>query len=141
VDIWVMLPKMCDESRSEVAQVLRKGDAIWSYNALSQDSYSSKWRYFPPINYRLQPGFINYSLGFTGSLYWRADYWSSDPWQDVSRWRISWRGHAGLPGRGGGACQVALHAPQYLRRCGRLRLPRPAEAARPALPGADSRAR
>lgn len=94
VDIWVMLPKMYDESRSEVAQVLRKGDSIWSYNALSQDSYSPKWLlHYAPINYRLQPGFINYSLGFTGLLYWRADYWSADPWQDVSRWR-------GYPGEG-----------------------------------------
>jgi hypothetical protein len=94
VDIWVMLPKMYDESQPQVAQVLRKGDAIWSYNALAQDGYSPKWLlHYPPINYRIQPGFINYSLGFTGLLYWRADYWSADPWHDPSKWR-------GYPGEG-----------------------------------------
>lgn len=85
VDIWVMLPKMYDASASRVAHVLGKGDATWSYNCLVQDNYSPKWQTdFPPINFRVQPGFINYSLGFTGLLYWRADVWTADPWTNVA---------------------------------------------------------
>src|SRR6185437_13551863 len=39
---------------------------------------------FSPINYRIQPGFISQSLNLTGLLYWRIDYWSSDPWNQVN---------------------------------------------------------
>jgi hypothetical protein len=84
VDIWVMLPKMYDASRSRVAYVLDKGDQAWSYNCLVQDDYSPKWEVdFAPINFRLQPGFINQSLSLTGLLYWRVDVWTADPWTDV----------------------------------------------------------
>jgi Domain of unknown function (DUF4091) len=84
VDIWVVLPKMYDEARGAVQQVLKKGDQVWSYNALSQDSYSPKWEIdFAPINFRIQPGFINQSLGLTGLLYWRVDLWTQDPWHDI----------------------------------------------------------
>ncbi len=82
VDIWVELPKQYDAA--DVAQVLAKGDEVWSYTCLSQDDYSPKWLInYPLINYRIQPGFINQSLGMTGILYWSADYWSADPWDDV----------------------------------------------------------
>jgi hypothetical protein len=81
VDVWVMLPKMYDRSADLVAEALEKGDEAWSYNCLVQDDYSPKWEIdFAPINYRIQPGFINQSLGLTGLLYWRADDWSADPW-------------------------------------------------------------
>jgi hypothetical protein len=85
VDIWVLLPVMYNNSRSEVDHVLKKGDAVWSYNTLVQDAYSPKWEIdFDPINFRIQPGFINQSLGLTGLLYWRIDRWSSDPWNNVN---------------------------------------------------------
>jgi hypothetical protein len=81
VDIWVLLPKMYDESRMFVQQVLKKGDQVWSYNALVQDSYSPKWEIdFDPINYRIQPGFLSQSLDLTGLLYSEVDMWNSDPW-------------------------------------------------------------
>ncbi len=84
VDVWVVLPKMYDESKGRIAQVMAKGDEVWSYNAVVQDAYSPKWELdFAPINYRVQTGFINQSLGFTGLLYWRVDNWSRDPWHDV----------------------------------------------------------
>ena len=35
-----------------------------------------------PIDYRIQPGFINQSLGLTGLLYWSVDDWSPNPWED-----------------------------------------------------------
>lgn len=85
VDIWVLLPKMYDESRMLVQQVLKKGDRVWSYNALVQDSYSPKWEIdFDPINYRIQPGFLSQSLGLTGLLYSEVDLWNSDPWIKAS---------------------------------------------------------
>lgn len=85
VDIWVLLPVMYNNSKSEVDHVLKKGDSVWSYNTLVQDAYSPKWEIdFDPINFRIQPGFINQSLNLTGLLYWRIDRWTSDPWNDVN---------------------------------------------------------
>jgi hypothetical protein len=84
VDIWTVLPKMYDAAPNLVDQVLKKGDQVWSYNALVQDDYSPKWQIdFAPINYRIQPGFISQSLGLTGILYWRTDLWTNDPWHNV----------------------------------------------------------
>jgi hypothetical protein len=83
VDIWVMLPKMYDTARSQVQQVQRKGDEVWSYNALVQDNYSPKWQIdFDPIDYRIQAGFLSASLGLTGLLYSEIDTWKDDPWQN-----------------------------------------------------------
>jgi len=84
VDIWVLLPTMYDSAPERVAEVLDKGDEVWSYNALVQDNYSPKWEIdFAPINFRIQPGFLSQSLGLTGLLYWRVDLWTADPWNDV----------------------------------------------------------
>jgi uncharacterized protein (TIGR03437 family) len=85
VDIWTMLPVSWEHSASNVALAQAKGDSIWSYNALVQDSYSPKWLIdFSPINFRIQPGFISNSLGLKGLLYWKVDGWSSDPWNQVN---------------------------------------------------------
>ena len=85
VDIWVLLPVMYTNSKSEVDHVLTKGDSVWSYNTLVQDAYSPKWEIdFDPIDFRIQPGFISQSLNLTGLLYWRIDRWPSDPWNNVN---------------------------------------------------------
>ncbi len=85
VDIWTMLPLSYDYNASQMATVLAKGDSLWSYNALVQDAYTPKWEIdFAPINFRVQPGFISQSLNLTGLLYWRVDYWASDPWNWVN---------------------------------------------------------
>ncbi len=85
VDIWTMLPIVYDSDLSQIPVALAKGDSLWSYNTLVQDSYSPKWEIdFAPINYRIQPGFISQSLGLTGILYWKVDSWSSDPWNQVN---------------------------------------------------------
>jgi Glycoside hydrolase 123, catalytic domain/Glycoside hydrolase 123 N-terminal domain len=85
VDIWAILPRNYDHYRSLVRQVQSKGDDVWSYTALVQDSYSPKWLIdFAPINFRIMPGFINQSLGLTGLLYWRVDRWKADPWHEVN---------------------------------------------------------
>lgn len=36
VDIWVLLPLMYNNSKSEVNRVLQKGDSVWSYNTLGR---------------------------------------------------------------------------------------------------------
>jgi hypothetical protein len=85
VDIWVLLPAMYDAAPGLAGQALAKGDQIWSYNTLIQDTYSPKWEIdFSPINYRIQPGFLSASLSLTGILYWRIDLFTSDPWTNVS---------------------------------------------------------
>ena len=85
---------MYDAALQEVAHVLDKGDEVWSYNCLQQDDYSPKWLLdFAPINFRIQPGFINQSLGLTGLLYWRVDDWRHDPWTNPT-------GYLDFPGEG-----------------------------------------
>ena len=97
VDVWTVLPKMYDRSRARIAEVLQKGDKVWSYNALVQDDYSPKWLIdFAPINFRIQPGFLSQSLRLSGLLYWRADLWSSDPWSNVEAYRPSYPGEGML---------------------------------------------
>lgn len=84
VDIWIVLPEMYDAASGRISEVLQKGDKVWFYNALVQDAYSPKWQIdFQPINYRIPHGFINQSLGLTGMLYWRVDFWTKNPWTDV----------------------------------------------------------
>ncbi|MEH2006494.1 DUF4091 domain-containing protein [Nostoc sp.] len=88
VDIWVLLPNMYEQATDRVAKVLKKGDKVWSYNALVQEEYSPKWEIdFEPINFRIQPGFISQSLGLTGILYWQVDLWTKDPWHDVQTYQ------------------------------------------------------
>jgi hypothetical protein len=84
VDIWTILPKLYESAGERVRFVQAKGDEVWSYTALVQDSYSPKWEIdFAPINFRIQPGFLSQSLGLTGILYWRVDLWTDAPWQNV----------------------------------------------------------
>ena len=76
---------MYSNSQSRVAEVLKKGDSVWSYNTLVQDAYSPKWEIdFTPVDFRIQPGFISQSLNLSGLLYWRVDKWGSDPWNNVN---------------------------------------------------------
>ncbi len=86
VDIWVVLPKQFNESTKVIRKAQEKGDEVWSYNCLVQDEYSPKWQLdYSLIGYRIQPGFINYSLDFDGFLYWLVDNWNvlEDPWTSL----------------------------------------------------------
>ncbi len=99
VDIWAMLPKhlysivnmsLSSPINPSIPVVLAKGDEIWSYNEQSQDYYSPKWLIdYPPINYRIFPGFINQQFGFTGMLQSDVAFWTSDPWNNVLSWYFS----------------------------------------------------
>jgi hypothetical protein len=85
-DIWVVLPVLYDRYKDNTEKVIQRGEEVWSYNTLVQDPYSPKWTIdFAPINYRIQPGFINQSLGLTGLVYWVFDFWTDDPWNDLTR--------------------------------------------------------
>lgn len=98
VDIWVILAKQYDLSKSTVIDALSKGHEVWSYNTLNQDSYSPKWQIdFLPANYRIQPGILNQVMGLSGLLYWSADRWTSQPWADVNTYT---QGSLGFPGEG-----------------------------------------
>lgn len=82
-DIWVLLPKQFVSNSADVAAAIQKGDKVWSYTALVQDSFSPKWEIdFAPINYRILGGFLNQSQGLTGLLYWSVDSWAVNPTQD-----------------------------------------------------------
>jgi hypothetical protein len=84
VDIWVLQPEYYENSPANVRTVQAKGDRVWSYVALVQDTHSPWWEMdFPPVNYRIMQGFINQSLGFTGLLYWAVDHWTQKRWEDV----------------------------------------------------------
>jgi len=101
VDIWVVLPKMYEQSAENIAHVLRKGDQVWSYNSLVQDNYSPKWQIdFAPINFRIQPGLLSQSLGLTGLLYWQVDRWTKDPWNDVNTFFDKFDNNRPYPGDG-----------------------------------------
>ncbi len=87
VDVWVVLPNQYNASKEVVEKAQAKGDEVWSYNCLVQDEYSPKWMLdYPLIGFRIQPGFINYSLNFDGFLYWLVDNWNAveDPWTSLA---------------------------------------------------------
>ena len=106
VDVWTMLPLNYDLAQTtttngipNVTYVLQKGDKVWSYTDLVQDSYSPKWELdFLPINYRIQPGFISQSLGLTGLNYWAVTNWvsSSVAWTNPQ----GGNGYEAYPGEG-----------------------------------------
>ena len=84
VDIWTVNPTRYWKSRDTIAEVLRQGKEVWFYNFFAPGGNAPVWQIdFKPINYRIPPGFINQSLGFTGLLYWRVDLWTDDPWNNV----------------------------------------------------------
>ena len=106
VDIWVELPEMYQSNPALSRQARRQGMKLWSYNDMNQDSYSPKWEIdFPPINYAIQPGFINQAVGMKGLLYWKVDGWTSDPWHNVDTYQGAYPGEGMLVYPGG---QVGL---------------------------------
>lgn len=98
IDIWVLLAGMHESAPDRVADALARGMEIWSYTALAQESYSPKWAIdYAPANYRIQPGFLNQSLGYKGLLYWSVDQWTADPFRDVTSYS---EGSYAFPGEG-----------------------------------------
>jgi hypothetical protein len=95
-DIWSVLPKHHDQSKTNIEKLINHPSTeVWSYNPLVQDGYSPKFTIdFLPINARIMQGFINQSLGLTGTKFWRVDNWTNDPWNNAEASR------ADAPGEG-----------------------------------------
>jgi hypothetical protein len=86
-DQWSILPKHYDQSRTQIDLLRSKGAEMWSYNPLNQEGYSPKYTIdYAPVNSRIMQGFINQSIGFVGSKFWRIDYWTADPWNSKTRY-------------------------------------------------------
>lgn len=87
VDIWCVLGNQFAENYSNMKMAMDNGCEIWIYAGLVQDNYTPKWQLdYDLINFRIIQGFINYSIGASGFLYWAIDYWSriKDPWESVA---------------------------------------------------------
>jgi Domain of unknown function (DUF4091) len=85
IDLWIVLPNTYETAGDRIQTLQSQNQPIWFYLALVQDKYSPRWLLdYPPIHYRIAPGFIAQSLGLTGMLYWQVDYWTNDPWHDVA---------------------------------------------------------
>jgi hypothetical protein len=99
VDIWAVLAEGYLANVDAIKRAIAKGDSVWSYTTLVQDGDSPKWEIdFPPINFRIQPGFLSQALNLSGIMYWRVDLWPSDPWKTVdTTGRFS---SANFPGEG-----------------------------------------
>lgn len=87
-DIWVLLPKQFVANAADVEAARKKGDQLWVYTAVVQDSYSPKWGIdFSPANYRILGGFLSQSQGASGLLYWAVNSWAihavPDPWNNL----------------------------------------------------------
>lgn len=85
VDEWVLLPVQARNLSAPLASAVHhSGGELWSYQALTQGAHTPSWEIdFPAANYRILPGFLNASQGYTGILYWTVDYWRPNPWKDV----------------------------------------------------------
>jgi len=87
-DIWVLLPKQFVSNAADVSAARKKGDQVWAYTAVVQDSFSPKWAIdFSPVNYRIFGGFLSESQGVSGLLYWAVNSWAihavPDPWSNL----------------------------------------------------------
>ncbi len=101
-DIWSILPRHYEQAKENVEKLVEHPSTqVWSYNPLVQDGYSPKFTIdFPLINARIMVGFINQSLGFTGTKFWRVDNWRNNPWQNAEAYRVDapGEGHMVYPG-------------------------------------------
>lgn len=84
VDIWAVGPGTYHGAADRVRAAIDGGAQAWATTALGGHDGSPAWLLDrPPIGYRILPGYMAQGLGFTGLLYWAADFWSADPWDDV----------------------------------------------------------
>jgi len=101
-DIWSILPKHFDQAKTNIEKLVdHPNTQVWSYNPLVQDGYSPKFTIdYPLVNARIMIGFINQSLGFTGTKFWRVDNWTLNPWQNTEAYRADapGEGHMVYPG-------------------------------------------
>jgi hypothetical protein len=109
IDIWCPLFGFVHEG--SIADVVSRGDDVWSYTALVQPAppYHPEYEQvksdnppywqmdFPVTAYRIAP-WLNRRYGITGLLYWSTVYWGSperNPWDDPG-FRVRWNGEGAL---------------------------------------------
>jgi hypothetical protein len=100
VDHWVLL----DSLQQWPALPFTSGGDLWSYTSCNAGyGNTPEWMVdYPPINERIQAGFLNFSQGATGLLYYRADGWTAGnaigSWNNVDTTACG--GGLGRPGDG-----------------------------------------
>jgi hypothetical protein len=75
IDHWALLASM---EKWPALPFTGKGD-LWSYTSCNTGRGNTpEWLVdYPPINERIQAGFLNWTQGATGILYYRADGWTA----------------------------------------------------------------
>lgn len=101
IDYWVLL----DSAQKWPALPFAGGGSdLWSYASCNTGSGNTpEWMVdYPPINERIQAGFLNWTQGATGILYYRADGWTAgntlNSWNNVNTTTCG--GGLGRPGDG-----------------------------------------
>jgi Domain of unknown function (DUF4091) len=100
IDRWVLLDSV---QRWPALPWTGPGD-LWSYTSCNTGSGNTpEWLVdYPPINERIQAGFLNWTQGATGILYYRADGWTNGntiaSWNNVDTTACG--GGLGRPGDG-----------------------------------------
>ena len=100
VDHWVLL----DSMQKWPALPFTGGGDLWSYTSCNAGYGNTPEMMvdYPPINERLQAGFLNFAQGATGLLYYRADGWTAGnaigSWNNVDTTACG--GGLGRPGDG-----------------------------------------
>ena len=99
IDHWILL----DSMQQWPALPFSNGE-LWSYTSCNAGyGNTPEWMMdYPPINERIQAGFLNWTQGATGILYYRADGWSNGntiaSWNNVNTTACG--GGLGRPGDG-----------------------------------------
>jgi hypothetical protein len=100
VDHWVLL----DSVEQWPALPFTGGGDLWSYASCNTGfGNTPEWMVdYPPINERMQAGFLNWTEGASGILYYRADGWTAGntigSWNNVDS--MACGGGLGRPGDG-----------------------------------------
>ena len=100
VDHWVLL----DSLQKWPTLPFTSGGDLWSYTSCNAGyGNTPEWMVdYPPINERIQAGFLNFAQGATGLLYYRADGWTAGnaigSWNNVDTTACG--GGLGRPGDG-----------------------------------------
>ena len=100
VDHWVLL----DSVQKWPTLPFTSGGDLWSYTSCNAGyGNTPEWMVdYPPINERIQAGFLNFAQGATGLLYYRADGWTAGnaigSWNNVDT--AACGGGLGRPGDG-----------------------------------------
>jgi len=87
IDHWVLL----DSKEQWPALPFTGGGDLWSYTSCDTGSGNTpEWLVdYPPVNERIQAGFLNWTQGATGILYYRSDGWTAgntlSSWNNVDK--------------------------------------------------------